>query len=244
MIIYSNSFVKKIVVLFVVEKIKKGIDVKMRNSITEEVKTSNGDHIEYSIGSTKGNLEALYMRDGEGLILQGCGGNLQEWIDGINGILTSENILLNGDTFKDVIAFENEGSTNLLFKMDNVKLDVGKFAMWRLTTHENFGGTWLSDYLTNQLGVDREQHKQANETNKPDCPLIGADGNVFSVMGLASKTLKACGMYDEAKEMCERVQNCGSYNEALATVIEYVNPVSENDLDQTDGEDFQMDWGM
>ena len=34
------------------------------------------------------------MRGSEGLILQGCGGDLTEWVDGINEILTKEGILL------------------------------------------------------------------------------------------------------------------------------------------------------
>ena len=29
-----------------------------------------------------------HMTDEEGLILQGCGGDLQEWVDGINELLT------------------------------------------------------------------------------------------------------------------------------------------------------------
>ena len=32
----------------------------------------------------------------EGLILQGCGGDLQKWIDGINGILREQGIFLDG----------------------------------------------------------------------------------------------------------------------------------------------------
>lgn len=33
------------------------------------------------------------MENQEGLILQGCGGDLQEWVDGINQMLTEEGIL-------------------------------------------------------------------------------------------------------------------------------------------------------
>ena len=29
-----------------------------------------------------------HMTDEEGLILQGCGGDLQEWVDGINDLLS------------------------------------------------------------------------------------------------------------------------------------------------------------
>lgn len=64
------------------------------------------------------------MKGKEGLVLQGCGGDPQEWVDGINDLLTKEGILLNGS----------------------------KFAVWRLATHDNFGGTWLSDYVPNRLG--------------------------------------------------------------------------------------------
>ena len=34
------------------------------------------------------------MPDKEGLILQGCGGDLTEWVDGINEMLTKAGILL------------------------------------------------------------------------------------------------------------------------------------------------------
>ena len=36
------------------------------------------------------------MEDQEGLVLQGCGGSLQEWQDGINQLLTEEGILQGG----------------------------------------------------------------------------------------------------------------------------------------------------
>lgn len=96
--------------------------------------------------------EVRAMSDREGLILQGCGGDLQEWVDGIDTALTEAGILQNGAAFQEVSVFEYDGLTNLLFHMDNVDLDVGKLAMWRLQTHGSFGGTWLSDYVPNRLG--------------------------------------------------------------------------------------------
>ena len=93
------------------------------------------------------------MRSSEGLILQGCGGDLTEWVDGINEILTKEGILLEGTKFDEVHAFKHEGLTNLLFPFSEaVKLNIGKLAMWRLASHETFGGTWLTDYVDNRLG--------------------------------------------------------------------------------------------
>ena len=93
------------------------------------------------------------MKDKEGLILQGCGGDLKEWVDGVNELLTEAGILKNGSSFSDVYVFENEGLTNLLFSFDNVNVDIGKLVMWRIATHYQFGGTWLSDYIDNKLSM-------------------------------------------------------------------------------------------
>ena len=95
------------------------------------------------------------MNHSEGLVLQGCGGDPNEWVDGINDMLTESGILLGGTKFdeKDVSTFSRDGLTNLLFPFtDDVQLNMGKLAMWRLQTHDQFGGTWLSDYVDNKLG--------------------------------------------------------------------------------------------
>lgn len=91
------------------------------------------------------------MENSEGLILQGCGGDLQEWVDGINEMLTESKILQNKSRFEKAYTFNNEDLTCLLFPFDGVQLDVGKLAMWRLETRETFGSTWLSDYVNNRL---------------------------------------------------------------------------------------------
>ena len=170
--------------------------------------------------------ELKKMTDSEGLIFQGCGGNLQEWVDGINDILTEEGILLNSSRFKEVYVFEHEGLTNLLFKMSNdVKLDIGKLSMWRLRTHENFNGKWLSDYLMNRLGIDATNDSNIVEQSKPDCPIIGADGIIYNILGIVKNTLDKCDMTEEFNQLWERVKQ-GDYNNALAIIMEYVNPVS------------------
>lgn len=93
------------------------------------------------------------MKRSEGIILQGCGGELQEWVDGINEMLTKEDILLGDSKFSKIDAFKHDGLTNLLFHFtDDLKLNIGKLATWRLRTHGVFGGTWLSDYVPNSLG--------------------------------------------------------------------------------------------
>lgn len=139
-----------------------------------------------------------HMTDEEGLILQGCGGDLQEWVDGINELLTQEGILLNGSKFENAATFQHDGLTNLLFSFEGVQLNVGKLAMWRIQTHSQFGGTWLSDYVPNRLGGFLEQPHQ-QERSKPYCSLIEQDGNIFNLMGAASRTLREHGMGDQAK---------------------------------------------
>lgn len=91
------------------------------------------------------------MSNTEGLIIQGCGGDLQEWLDGINGMLTEEGILRDGSKFEKCSSFEHDGLTCLLFPFEGVNVDIGRLAIWRLKTHEAFGGTWLSDYVPNRL---------------------------------------------------------------------------------------------
>ena len=68
------------------------------------------------------------------------------------------------------------------------------------------------------------------ERKRPKCPIIGADGNIFNLLGIASRTLKNNGMADEAKEMYDRVTSSGSYNEALCIISEYVDPCREKDM--------------
>ena len=99
------------------------------------------------------------MAGQEGLVLQGCGGDLKEWVDGINGLLTESGILRNGTVFTEVYAFSHDGLTNLLFPFrDGADIDIGRLAVWRLATHDQFGGTWLSDYIPNRLeDSDSEQ---------------------------------------------------------------------------------------
>ncbi|MCC2256529.1 hypothetical protein AAAT94_13425 [Intestinimonas aquisgranensis] len=159
-----------------------------------------------------------HMTNEEGLILQGCGGDLQEWVDGINDLLTQEGILLNGTKFEHAATFQHDGLTNLMFSFEGVQLNVGKLALWRIQTHSQFGGTWLSDYVPNRLGGFIQEQKLV----KPKMELLGQDGNIFSIMGTASQLLQMAGMHDQNKEMIDRVTSCRDYDQALHIISEYV----------------------
>ena len=108
--------------------------------------------------------------------------------------------------------------------------------MWRLKTHGEFGGTWLSDYVPNRLGgfasEEPEQVSVQKTQQKPDCPLIGQNGNIFNLAGIAALTLKDHGMGEQAEEMKNRIYASGSYYEALNIIGEYVNITSEDEMEE------------
>ena len=119
---------------------------------------------------------------------------------------------------KAVRSFQYDGLTNLLFPFAGVSLDMGRLAIWRLQTYEQFGGTWLSDYVPNRLGGFIQKQRPA----KPKMALVGQDGNIFGILGRASRLLKQAGQSKQADEMFQRVTSSGSYNEALCIISEYV----------------------
>lgn len=57
---------------------------------------------------------------------------------------------------------------------------------------------------------------------RPKLKLVGKDGNIFSILGRASRLLKENGQPEQAKEMSERVYQSGNYYKALAIISEYV----------------------
>ena len=58
----------------------------------------------------------------------------------------------------------------------------------------------------------------------------GSSGNIFCIMGGASKILRHCGMKDRADEMVNRVTACGSYDEALEVIGEYVRLIEDDEM--------------
>lgn len=75
---------------------------------------------------------------------------------------------------------------------------------------------------------------------KPKCPLIGSDGNIFCLLGLASRTLRENGLKEQAKEMQSRVTASGSYSEALNILGEYVEICSAEEMNEEPDEGICM----
>ena len=121
------------------------------------------------------------MEHQEGLVLQGCGGEAREWLDGINDLLTQDGILQNGSRFETVKVFQHDGLTNLLFPFEDIQVDMGKLAMWRLQTHGAFGGTngavrrGLRTHARRSIFTDGTHRRIPARTGRNSC----AGGNTF-----------------------------------------------------------------
>lgn len=78
--------------------------------------------------------------------------------------------------------------------------------------------------------------------DRPEMEPLGMDGNIFAIMGRASRELMNAGMADDAREMLGRVQECGSYDEALNMVSRYVQTeLSGDDPGVMEADDVAVD---
>ncbi len=59
-------------------------------------------------------------------------------------------------------------------------------------------------------------------TTKPNCILVGTDGNVFAIIGKVSKALERAGQRAEAKEFRSRALSSKSYDAVLQLCFEYI----------------------
>jgi hypothetical protein len=70
--------------------------------------------------------------------------------------------------------------------------------------------------------MPKTREEECFVSRKPKVRLTGQDGNVFNLIGICSRALKKAGRLEEARAMQERVFSCGSYEEALVIMGEYV----------------------
>lgn len=118
-----------------------------------------------------------------------------------------------------------EDLTLISIKLENIK-NVNAIAIPRL----GVGGRWFDDIVDNNAMKEKEEIKSLEKT-KPKCALIGEDGNIFNLMGTASRTLKRNGMREEAKEMCDKITKSRSYDQALAIISDYVEITGREEIE-------------
>ena len=52
--------------------------------------------------------------------------------------------------------------------------------------------------------------------------VVGEDGNIFNIMGLAARAMKKAGLEEELKQMVEEASHTQSYEEAICKIGEFV----------------------
>ena len=82
----------------------------------------------------------------------------------------------------------------------------------------------IDDMFGDRLGYSIDDYI----VEKPKCKLVGEDGNIYNLMGIASRALKKNGLEEEAKEMFNKITTeAKSYNEALCIIMDYVDVTGE-----------------
>ena len=88
---------------------------------------------------------------------------------------------------------------------------------------------YLKGHFSDGWGEGFEQQAiQISNVKKPPVPkrptmkLIGEDGNIFAILGRASRLLRENGQQEQAKEMTNRVFRSADYYSALNIISEYV----------------------
>ena len=82
-----------------------------------------------------------------------------------------------------------------------------------------------SDFQIQVKAPENEMQEQQPKPNpsRPKLKLSGHDGNIFSILGDASRLLRCAGMSEQANEMADRVHKSGNYYEALGIISEPFN---------------------
>ena len=173
------------------------------------------------------------MNGKEGLVLQGCGGDPQEWLDGINDLLTDEGILKNGSKFENISVFQNGSLTNILFPFeDGVEIDMGR--PWeRLTMVEavkKYSGVDFNDWQTD---ADAIAAAKAHNVELPEVPTKGAILAEFFDAFVEDKLIQPTFIYDypvEISPLAKRKPDDPAFTERFEYFIdctEYGNAFSE-----------------
>ena len=117
----------------------------------------------------------LGMKEKEGLVCIGTGGELTAWIDGINEILVEEGISENEKYFSEIYTFIDYDIADtpikcILFPFTEEPLNIGRLAIVRLQYEWM---RWLSDYILNYEGEILEDWDE----DYPDDDLYYDDDN-------------------------------------------------------------------
>lgn len=122
---------------------------------------------------------------------------------------------------------KSEMPSTLIKSGKKVELDNKRYDLYKANTLED--ERVIDKMFGDRMGYDIDDHT----VKKPKCALIGEDGNIFNLMGIASRTLKHNKMNEEAQEMCNKITTeAKSYDEALMIIGEYVEITSREEMEE------------
>lgn len=122
---------------------------------------------------------------------------------------------------------KSEMPSTLIKSGKKVELDNKRYDLYKANTLED--ERVIDKMFGDRMGYDIDDHT----VKKPKCALIGEDGNIFVLMGIASRTLKHNKMNEEAQEMCNKISTeAKSYDEALMIIGEYVEITSREEMEE------------
>lgn len=81
---------------------------------------------------------------------------------------------------------------------------------------------WRDHGYTFQIWQDDELNHEEAQKQRPAMQLFGHDGNIFAILGTASRLLKQNGLENEVEAMSKRVLSAHDYYQALNIISEYV----------------------
>ena len=100
------------------------------------------------------------MNGKEGLILQGCGGEIKEWMDGINKMLTDKGILLDNTKFEHVSVYFIHLPMSTL---TSASLQCGDYSHTQHLPELGFPTMWKTSSV-DLLPMSKSKQKRSNLT--------------------------------------------------------------------------------
>jgi len=150
-------------------------------------------------------------------------------VDGFNEEFKSKNFKVLG-SYATLPGHGGEGGRS------DVVVEMPDDVVSRAATHPwHLSGLfrWYDDYLASSRSIVPPsalrdiygEQEVPTLFQKPKCKLVGENGNIYNLIGVAKRALKDAGMRDKADELSNRIvtkHEAHSYDEALRIIMEYV----------------------
>ena len=164
----------------------------IRKAVQDDIRSFNGDLMQYYHEDDSLRSKVISAIPG---------------VDEVNGELVGS---LCVDTNAELTTEEEAKLCDYISGLEQREVDVGDGSLcvhfWQPTGFE----------------LKRDMSEPEKAPSRPKMQLAGQDGNIFAIMGRASRLLSDSGRAGKAKEMRDRVMDCLSYEAALKVVSEYV----------------------